>query len=630
MKKALCFVLALAVLGGTVFAQAGSYKESPVLADLVKAGKIPPVAQRIPKDALVVKPTEKVGKYGGSWRLAFRPVDTWSLWGYVIKENEIRFAEDFKTLIPSLFKSFQASPDNKVFTFTLRQGIKWSDGDPYDADDYVFWWEDIVNNAELSPSQPAEFKAAGKLATFQKIDQYTIRFTFTSPYSTFLLRLAQPRYSSSSTGPIARPSHYLKQFHPKYATQAAIDKAVKDGGYNTWMDMFGAKAGNVTNPDVPVLTAWRNLDLSTGAMMRFERNAYYWKVDTAGNQLPYIDKLEMYFYSDAETCLLKALAGECDFQYRTVASLPNYPTLFKGQDKGGYRLVPSDTLHSNVFTTFLNRTTTDPIKNKLYNDLRFRQALSLAIDRNQINDVLMGGTADIMQVSPPVGSPSYEESTAKMYTKYDPAAANKLLDEIGLKWDAKKEWRLGPDGKPLSFTKVFYVSWPLFQAEAQDLIKENWKAIGINVNNKFLDRTLWTTTMAGNDWDMSAYATDTGGGAYLPLAGAGLFPQSVGWYAGPQWGLWFSSEGKSGIEPPAEVKKLRALYEEYATTATQARMVEIEKEAFKLYVSQLMAIGISSRPPAEIYYVTNKKLKNVPPKVMDDVTFHIPAQFYFE
>jgi peptide/nickel transport system substrate-binding protein len=629
MKKALCLVLALVVLGGAVFAQATSYKESPVLADLVKAGKIPTVDKRVPKDALVVKPVEKVGKFGGTWRLAFRPGSAWSLWGYVLKENEIRYMEDFKTLIPSLLKGFQASPDNKVFTFTLRQGVKWSDGDAYDADDYAFWWEDVVNNADISPSKPAVFMAGGKLGKFEKVDQYTIRFTFEVAYSTFLHRLAQPRYSSSSTGPIALPSHYLKQFHPKYASAAAIEKATKDGGFSTWMAMYAAKANNVSNPEVPVLCAWRNLDINTGAVMRFERNAYYWKVDTAGNQLPYIDKLEMYFYEDANTCLLKSLAGETDFQYREVASLANYPTLMKGADKGGYRIVPTETMHSNMYTTFLNRNSTDPIKKQLYDDFRFRQALSLGIDRNQINDVLLNGMSDIMQVGPPVGAASYDDAVAKMYTEFDIVKANQLLDQIGLKWDAKKEWRLGPDGKPLSFNKIFYVAWPPFQGEAQDLIKEGYRKIGLNVNNKVLERTLWETTMRANDWDLSAYATDTGGGAYL-LGNGALFPSSDFWLTLPAWGLWYTSLQKAGFEPPAEVKKLRVLYEEYMTTATQARMVEIEKEATKIYVTNLLAIGVMSRPKVEIYYVASKKLKNVPAKLMDDVTYHIPAQFYFE
>jgi ABC-type transport system substrate-binding protein len=149
------------------------------------------------------------------------------------------------------------------------------------------------------------------------------------------------------------------------------------------------------------------------------------------------------------------------------------------------------------------------------------------------------------------------------------------------------------------------------------------------VNNKVLERTLWETTMRTNDWDLSAYATDTGGGAYL-LGNGALFPSSDFWLTLPAWGLWYTSLQKAGFEPPAEVKKLRALYEEYMTTATQSRMVEIEKEATKIYVTNLLSIGVMSRPKVEIYYVANKKMKNIPPKLMDDVTYHIPAQFYFE
>ena len=231
---------------------------------------------------------------------------------------------------------------------------------------------------------------------------------------------------------------------------------MKAGKFNSWVDMFVSKLSLLANPEVPVLNAWVNVDKMSGALMRFERNPYYWKVDTAGNQLPYIDKQEMYLFADAAACVLKALAGEIDFQYREISGAANYAALMKNADKGGYYIVPTETLNSNQCTVFMNRTTTDPIHNKLFNDLRFRQALSYAIDRNEINTLTRNGMVDATQVAPPKSAASWEKATAKMYTKFDIAAANKLLDAVGLKWDARHEWRLGPDGKALSFTKIFY------------------------------------------------------------------------------------------------------------------------------------------------------------------------------
>jgi len=646
MKRLSCLVLALAVLGAAAFAQpnketpktggaaaAQAGKEAPELAALVSAGKLPPLDQRLPSDPLVVTPIDRVGKYGGTWRMAFRASSAWSFWTYVIKETEIRYAADLRTLVPNLLKGFTASPDNKVFTFNLRHGIKWSNGDPYDADDYAFWWNDMVLNKELYPSMPSEFAAGGKLARFEKIDQYTVRFSFDVPNALFLQRLAQPRYMGSISiagggtygGSIAKPSRYLKQFHPAYASKDSIDKAVKDGKFNTWVDMFTAKINLIVNPEVPVLNAWKNVDTNTKSVMRFERNPYYWKVDTAGNQLPYIDRQEMYLYADAQACLLKALAGEVDFQYREIASLANYPTLSKGADKGGYRIIQTETMNMNNHTIFLNRTTTDPVKKQLYNDLRFRQALSYGIDRDEVNNLLYSGLADSTQVAPPESSASWEQDVAQMYAQYDMAKANGLLDEVGMKWDANHEWRLGPDGKPISFNKIFYIG-----AEAQELIKATWKKIGINVNNKTVDRTLWEATMEGNDWDMSAYGTDTGGGAYLPLAGSGIFPQSKSWRPNSQWGAWFGTSGTGGIEPPAEVKMLKTLYDEYCTTATPARMVAIEKEAFRTYVGNLLSIGVVNRTKYDVYFIANKKMKNTPNKMIDDTSFYHPAQFFYE
>ncbi len=601
-------------------------KEAPELAELVRRGELPPLEERLPNEPFVVDVIDGVGTYGGKWRRAIRGRSAWAFWFYVIKQNEVRYNPDITDIVPVLVKDYSMSSDKKSVTFYLREGMKWSDGDLYDADDYAFWWEHVINNKDLSPVPPNWLVAGGKLAEFTKIDQYTWSLEWDTPYGIFLDRMAQPRF----WGPLALPSHYLEQFHKDFVSEDDLASLMDDGGFDTWMDLFGNMNTRELNPELPRMEAWVPLDDNTGALMRFERNPYFWKVDPEGNQLPYIGEIEQQLLQDAEGCLLKALAGEIDFQYREITGLDNYPLFQKAKDQVGIRTVTAETMHSNIHTVFLNYTTDDPVKRQLYNDLRFRQALSLAIDREQINTLLHKGLSPPAQLAPPAGDPAREESTAKYYTEFDLDRANELLDEIGLKWDNNRQWRRGPDGKKLQFTKIFYVSWPANQAEAQDLIKQTWAKVGIDVINKPIERSLWSEQMRTNDYDMSAYATNTGGGAYLPIAGDGVFPLDISWYPEPDWGNWLNSDGAAGTEPPELVKKSYDLYEEYITTAGPDRMIEIEKEAFRLYSTNLWAIGVGDRPAIEVYYVANAKLQNLPQdRVIDDVTFFHPSQWFY-
>jgi peptide/nickel transport system substrate-binding protein len=354
-------------------------------------------------------------------------------------------------------------------------------------------------------------------------------------------------------------------------------------------------------------------------------------VDTEGNQLPYIDGIEQQLLQDAESCLLKALAGEIDFQYREVVGLDNYSVHMKNKDKSNYRLIPALTPRPNIYSIFTNHNSEDPVKRALYNDIRFRRALSLAINREEINQLLLKGMSEPSQASPPPGSESYVREVAKMYTEFDLDRANELLDEVGLEWDNNRQWRLGPDGNRLQFVKIFYVSWPNGQAEAQDLIKQTWAQIGIDVVNKPIERSLWTQQMLAGEYDMSAYSAGGGAsGPYLPLASNRVFPTNDYWFPEPDWGSWFQNGGQSGEEPPADAKRSYELYKEYTTTATSERMVEIEKEAYRLFVDNLWAIGVLVRPEREVYYVTHNRYRNVPDEVVDDVTYWHPASFFIE
>jgi peptide/nickel transport system substrate-binding protein len=322
------------------------------------------------------------------------------------------------------------------------------------------------------------------------------------------------------------------------------------------------------NPGLPVLDPWVARDDGSSGVLHLERNPYYWQVDAQGNQLPYIDGIEVTVAADIETCLRKAAAGEVDIQIADIAGAATRSRLDESAASGDYRLVDVEPMHANIHTIFLNRTTPDAERARLFGDIRFREALSLAVDREGINQAIHGGRCRPSQVAPPAGSPAYDAEAAALYTEHDIESANALLDEVGLSWDAKHERRLGADGQPIVLTVVVHLSWPPGQEDAMAMVRDDWREIGIELQSTVLGREEWLELMRTEDWELSSYATNTGGGAYLYLSSDGVFPLDGYWFPAPEWGAWLSSCGTTGREPPAEVKKLYALYEEYVGTAS--------------------------------------------------------------
>ena len=369
---------------------ATKYQEAPMLSALVRAGKLPPVDERLPAEPLVVEPLEEIGQYGGTWRRATRAKSSWAFWGYVIKQNEIRYTPDFRTIVPHIFQDYEVADGNRTFTFHLREGLRWSDGAVSSADDFEFWWNDLVLNDDYTPVKPQDFMLAKELATFTRVDDHTIQLSFSQPNALFLDRLARPRIFN-----FVQPSHYGKQFHPSYLEQADLDALLKEGGYDTWIDLMRTKLLFFGNPELPQLIAWVPLDDNTGAIQRFERNPYFWKVDTANNQLPYIDRVETVFTPDTQTTLLKAMAGDIDMQYREMGGADDFSLLMQNAEKADYRIINTATAMHNTHTHVFNYTHPDPVMRELFLDKRFRVALSIAINREELNNLLHKGLNEI-------------------------------------------------------------------------------------------------------------------------------------------------------------------------------------------------------------------------------------------
>src|SRR6267378_2054558 len=272
-----------------------TFKEAPQLAELVKAGKLPPVAERIGQDPLVIKPLKEIGKYGGTWRAGFTgPADFWNGFRCCSGPDHLMFWDyTGDKVMPNLAKGLEMQDGGKAWLLHLRRGMKWSDGKPFTADDFVFWFEDIYRNKDLVPTPSAAMAINGKQGVIEKVDTYTVRFKFPEPYYMLPDVLAgstdlagQAWRGAFGLGGYA-PAHYLKQFHPKYAGQAEVEKKAKDAKFDSWVRMFFNRSDWSLNPALPVITPWKTVTPINTPTWTLERNPYSVFVDPAGNQLPY-------------------------------------------------------------------------------------------------------------------------------------------------------------------------------------------------------------------------------------------------------------------------------------------------------------------------------------------------------
>jgi len=595
------------------------FNEAPELRTKVAAGELPPVEKRLPEEPLVVKPIEEIGQYGGIWYDAWMGAkDRGSSW-YSMRETLITWNNDFTGYLPDVAKDWKVSEDGKTYTFYLRKGMKWSDGAPFTADDFVFWYEDIILNDELTPVKPGWLMAGGELGKLEKIDDYTIKFSFAAPYGTFLdLHYRQPVP--------AAPKHYLKRFHPKYTSMDEIKKAMEKEGYDRWADLFAYIAGGVggqpyyNTPGTPQITAWIAQNTLDKPIFILTRNPYYWKVDTEGNQLPYIDRQERILTPTTEGILLKCLAGEVTHQYYRIGSNRGYyPILMENQKKGNYHLVLFGLYSkggSNTGTIFFNYHHKDPVLRKLFLNKKFRIALSLAINREEINQLLYFGEARVSQFSGGNGGglPYWEEKFIKVYTEYDTERANKILDEIGLEWDKNHEYRLRPHGKRLRIVDLTITPWPDELVEMQELIKGYWKKIGVEIVVKPVDSALWNSRLSAADYDILAGSSCFGLEGQPPIVRNEFFPHSNRSPVAPLWGLWIGTNGKEGEEPPEAMKRIAKIADEIKATSSIEKRTALAKEAFKIHAENLWMIGTVEPSFKTQYRIDSNVLRNDSPK----------------
>jgi len=610
IRKVGVILLGVAVcLLGTTSALAMKYNESPMLKTKVAAGLLPPVEERLPEEPKVLSaernevPKEnldfEIGQYGGMLRMVHPDVD-WDAFVFCLLNEPLIsgpgiLGEDIKG---NILKDFEVSEDEKVFTFHMRKGLKWSDGVPVTTEDVLFAYEDVLLNEKLTPVFPRWLKAAnkgdGEPMKLEVIDDYTFRISFTEPYGGFPVQLAIASWRGYTD--LLKPKHYLKKFHPRYTPLEELEPLIKKEGLTKgeWWTLFNRKDHanweftNRTAIGFPVLTPFMIVK-ATQEVATFERNPYYFKVDSAGNQLPYIDKIRTVL-ADPEMCTMKIVAGEVNFAAggHGGTALQNLPLYKENAEKGGYRVELLD-MHVSPADISLNLTYPDPVWRKVVRDVRFRKALNMAINREEIVDAVYLGFAEPATAVPNI---------------YNPEEANRLLDEIGLDKRDADGWRLGPDGK------TFVIPFEISAASPDlvpvtELVVEYFKAVGIKTTMKVIDNALRAERKNANELQAQVFWTS------LPV-----WHNFAGFLAGditswPLWDRWYNTGGKEGEEPPADVKRFLDLVSDSLVVGPEKRQEVINEYRRLLYENIYFMPTVEK---AKYPVIVAKNMGNIPHK----------------
>lgn len=604
MRKLFALAAILCLAGAPASrAQVLDLVETPALEEAVKAGTLPPIAERLPEDRLIVRPKD-IGTPGGSLHLLMgQPKDTRMMvvYGYT---RLVVYTPDYK-LEPDLVNSVDVE-DERVFTFHLRRGHKWSDGQPFTAEDFRYWFEDVASNKKLySAGLPEQLIVDGKGPTFEVIDPETVRYTWAKPNPLFLPALAgpDPLY-------IYAPAHYMKHFNAKYTDEKELDALVKSYHVRNWTALHAKLLHpyHTDNPDLPVLDPWVLKTKPPADRFAFERNPYFHRIDTAGHQLPYIDKVDLVI-ADSKIIPAKTGAGESDLQARYLR-FDNYTFLKDAEDHNDYTVRLWRTAPGAQLALYPNLNVVDPEWRKLNRDVRFRRALSLAIDRHEINQAIYYGLAIEGQNTVLPESPLYDPKYRSAWASYDPKAANRLLDELGLTKRDSSGTRLLPNGQPLEIV-IENAGESTEQADVLELIRDTWAEVGIRLFSKPSQLEVWRRRVYSGATMMSIDKGLENGLITADMPPSEFLPTTQAQVQWPMWGQYLETKGKGGeAVDMADVQELQKLYRTWLATASDEERTAIWRQMLQIQADQVYSIGIVAGVLQPI--VVSNKLRNVP------------------
>lgn len=585
-----------------------AYPETPFLAARVAGGTLPPLQDRLPLHPLIVDLNAK-GRLTG--------IQGGDIITLVARSRDIRYVSaNAYTRLVGYDENFNLHPDllekvdnegDRVFTFHIRPNHKWSDGEPFTAEDFRFFWEDVANNPELMPVGPPEFMlVAGRKPRFEVLDELTVRYSWNRPNPRFLPQLASPRDPF-----IYRPAHYLKKFHADYADRELLNVVANQQKLKSWAGLFNRldSMNEMLDPELPTLQPWRPVTHPPANRFYLERNPYYHRVDTNGRQLPYADRL-VYDIAAAGLMAAKANAGEIDLLFRGL-TMRDIPVLKEGEKVKDYHTFLWRVARGSELALYPNLNCADPIFRKLNRDIRFRKALSLGIDRRTLNMALLFGLGREGNNTVIPKSPLYREEFRTLNTQYDPQEANRLLDELGLE-RPDGHMRVLPDGRWLEIT-VELDGDQMMMADGLSLIAEFWRDLGIRLIAKPQDRAILNNRSYSGLTVMSAsHGLDNAIPSALmpPTELAPMRQDNLSW---PKWGQYVETKGASGerIDVP-EAHELAELYARWLSTDNVDEQKDIWLRMLRNHAENLWTIGTVAGALHPI--VVRDGLANVPEK----------------
>jgi len=612
MRFARGFALAISVLlvTPTIAVASAALVEPPVLAPVVASGDLPPVAQRLPNPPLVADLDGKgrtIGKYGGSLRLLMgrqKDIRLLVVYGYA---RLVGYNRDLE-LAPDILESIEVE-DQRIFTLRLRENHRWSDGQPFTSEDFRYFWEDVANNEALSLFGPPRVMVVdGQLPRFEVLDERTVRYSWSTPNPYFLPALAGARPLF-----IYRPAHYLKQFHQRHASAQTLQAMIEKAGARNWAGLHHEmdEQYRFDNVDLPTLQPWVNTTRPPSERFIFHRNPYYHRIDSAGHQLPYIDEVVISI-ADANLIPAKTGFGESDLQAKYIR-FDHYTFLKKGEKNKDFEVRLWPTASGAKVALYPNLTAADPVWREVLRDVRFRRALSLAIDRQAINQVLYFGLARPSADTVLPESPLFEAEYQNTWAAFDIDQANALLDDIGL---ARSDGgtRLLPDGRPLEII-ADTAGESTEESDVLELVKSDWAQIGVELFTKPSQREVFRNRVFSGTAIMSVWSGLENGLPTADMSPAELAPTGQWQLQWSKWGEYFETAQASGQPPdmPVATELLRLNKEwRFAKDSTQRR--KIWREMLKLRADQVLSIGTVNGVPNPV--VVNNQLRNVPEKAV--------------
>jgi len=604
--------------------------ETPSLTAQVQSGELPPVEKRLPREPqlALLRPDQTAGMQGGELRLLMgkqKDIRQIVIYGYA---RLVGYTPELD-LKADILESYEAF-ENRVFTLHLREGHKWSDGHPFTSEDFRYYWEDIANNPELSRGGPDKlFIIDGELPKVEYLDKYTVRYSWSRPNPYFLPALAgaRPLY-------IYKPAHYLRQFHARYQSEEVLQQMMDEVGKRKWTGVHVNKDRpyKATNPDLPTLQPWVNSTYPPAERFIFKRNPFYHRMDQNGRQLPYIDSIAI---NIASSKLVPAKTGayESDLQARYLR-MDNYTFLKSSAKRNDFDVRLWQTGKGAHVALFPNLNTNDPEYRELMRDVRFRRALSLAIHRFEINQVvyfrLVQESNNTVLAEDKLYKPEYQFDGIE----FDLEHANQLLDELGLTKRDDRGVRLLPDGRPLEIL-IQTAGESTEQTDILELIHDSWLDAGIKLYSIPSTREVFRNRIFSGDAIMSIWSGLENGMPTPENSPSDLAPTSKYQYQWPQWGAYYESSGKSGEAPdlPA-ARELVVLNDQWARARTREERIATWHQMLDINREQMFTIGIVNHVPHPV--VVSNHLYNVPSKGFYDISpgsyfgIYKPDTFWFD